>query len=303
MALHGRSVKGPTGGFARVRGDPAAGVEDGRMRFLRPAPWLALLLAVAVLAGASALVVRTAGDAGTGGSVGGPVPSTTPAAPIPGLAATASARTRREMALLSMRREPLYRGSERMALVALTFDDGPGPDTMRILSTLNRLRVPGTFFVVGRQLEGRERALRAIAAHGDEIGVHSWSHPDLTTLTPARVRSELLGTRNAIRRLAGTEPVLYRPPYGAVDRRVMAAVGAARMVPVLWDADGDDWARGATPVRVSRTILSEVRPGSIILLHDGGGRRGVTVRALPRIVAGLRARGLEPVLVLSLIHI
>ena len=302
MALRDGSVKGPTGGFTPVRGDPAADVEDGRMRFLRPPPWLALLLTVAVLAGASALVVRTAGGTGTDAPLDGPVPATTPAAPIPGLAATAAARARREMALLSMRREAVYRGSERMDLVALTFDDGPGPDTMRILSALNRLRVPGTFFVIGRQLEGRERALRAIAAHGDEIGVHSWSHPDLTTLTPARVRSELVGTRNAIRRLAGVDPVLYRPPYGAVDRRVMAAVAAARMVPVLWDADGDDWAGGATPARVSRTILSEVRPGSIILLHDGGGRRGVTVRALPRIVAGLRARGLEPVLVSELLE-
>ena len=96
--------------------------------------------------------------------------------------------------------------------------------------------------------------------------------------------------------------MLYRPPYGAIDRRVMAAVGPARMVPVLWDADGDDWAAGATPGRVTRTILAEVRPGSIILLHDGGGRRGVTVRALPRIVAGLRARGLEPVLVSDLLE-
>lgn len=302
MAPRRGSVKSPTGGFRAVAGTPAAGVEDGPMRFPRPAPWLALLLALAALAGLSALVARTGGDGPPGAPVGTPAPSTTPAAPIPGLAATAAARTRREMALLSMRREPLYRGSERMALVALTFDDGPGRDTMRILSALNRLRVPGTFFVIGRQLEGRERELRAIAAHGDEIGVHSWSHPDLTTLPPARVRSELLGTRNAIRRAAAVDPALYRPPYGAIDRRVMAAVAPARMVPVLWDADGDDWAEDATAARVARTVLSEVRPGSIILLHDGGGRRGVTVRALPRIVAGLRARGLEPVLVSELLE-
>lgn len=273
------------------------------MRVPRPAPWIALLLALAALAGVSALVVRGGGDGdAAGGPVGAPAPSTTPATPIPGLAATAAARTRREMALLSMRREPLYRGSERMALVALTFDDGPGPDTLGILSALNRLGVPGTFFVIGRQLAGHGRQLRAIVAHGDEIGVHSWSHPDLTTLRPARVRAEILGTRNAIRLAAGVEPLLYRPPYGAIDRRVMAAVASARMPPVLWDVDGDDWARDATPARVARTVLAEVRPGSIILLHDGGGRRGVTVRALPRIVSGLRARGLEPVLVSDLLE-
>lgn len=270
------------------------------MRPPRPAPWLALLAALAVLAGVAAAVAGSGGD-GPARPVGAP-PATTPAEPIPGLNATAAERARRAIALLSMRAEPVYRGSERRALVALTFDDGPGADTMRILSALNRLRVPATFFVIGRQLAGRERELRAIVAHGDAIGVHSWSHPDLTTLRRARVRAELLGTRNAIRRLAGVDPVLYRPPYGAVDRRVMADVAAARMVPVLWDVDGEDWAEGATPRRVARTVLREVRPGSIILLHDGGGRRGVTARALPRIVAGLRARGLETVLVTDLLE-
>ena len=113
------------------------------MRPPRPAPWLALLLALAALAGVAALVARPGPEGPSGEGAGTPAPSTTPAAPIPGLAATAEARTRRAMALLSMRREPLYRGSERMALVALTFDDGPGADTMRILSALNRLDVRG----------------------------------------------------------------------------------------------------------------------------------------------------------------
>jgi peptidoglycan-N-acetylglucosamine deacetylase len=270
------------------------------MRTPRPAPWHALLAGIAVLAAAAAVLARTGGD-GAGGPVSAP-PVTAPAAPIPGLNATAAARTRHAMAVLSMRREAVYRGSERRALVALTFDDGPGADTLRTLSALNRLRVPATFFVIGRQLSARERELRAIVAHGDGIGVHSWSHPDLTALRPARVRAELIGTRNAIRRLAGVDPVLYRPPYGAVDRRVMAAVAPARMVPVLWDVDGEDWTEKATPRSVARTVLREVRPGSIILLHDGGGRRGVTVRALPRIVAGLRARGLEIVLVTDLLE-
>ncbi len=261
------------------------------MRTPTPAPWMALLAAVAVLAAVAAVVGRP-GDGGPDRPLAAP-PATVPARPVPGLEATAAARTRRAMAQLSMRREPVYRGSERRTLVALTFDDGPGTDTMRILQALTRLRVPATFFVIGRQIAGRERELRAVVAHGHAIGNHTWDHPDLTRLSRARVRSELLGTRNAIRAATGVDPVLYRPPYGAVDRRVMAAVAGARMVPVLWDVDGDDWADDATPARVARTVMREVRPGSIILLHDGGGRRGVTVRALPRIVAGLRARHLE----------
>ena len=218
MAPSHGSVKGPTGGFERPAGTRPQASKMIEMRLPRPAPWLVLLLTVAALAGASAIVGPLGRDGPPEEGPSTPIASTTPAAPVPGPAATPETRARREMARLSMRQEPLYRGSERMALVALTFDDGPGVDTMRILLALNQLHVPATFFVIGRQLEGRERELRAIVAHGDEVGVHSWSHPDLTSLSPARVRAELLGTRNAVRRLAGVDPVLYRPPYGAIDR-------------------------------------------------------------------------------------
>ncbi len=271
------------------------------MRSRRPAPWLLLLIALATLAGASALMVRGGGSP-RGPAASRPETARAPGAAAPGPAESGEARTRRAMALLSRRAEPVYRGSERKPLVALTFDDGPGPGTMRILSTLNRLGVPGTFFVIGRQIDGRERELRALVAHGHVVAVHAWNHPDLTTLPRARVRAELLGTRNVLARVTGLAPVLYRPPYGAVDRRVIAAVAGARMVPVLWDADGGDWEEGATAARIARVILAEARPGSIILLHDGGGGRGATARALPRIVAGLRARGLRPVRVTELLE-
>ena len=102
--------------------------------------------------------------------------------------------------------------------------------------------------------------------HGDEIAVHTWDHPDLTTLSNARIRSELLETRDAIRKGVGVDPALYRPPYGAVNDRVVAAIASARMVPVLWDADGDDWVAGITAAEISRRVLANVRPGSIILL-------------------------------------
>jgi peptidoglycan-N-acetylglucosamine deacetylase len=268
----------------------------------RPRLWLLALGALVALVGLSVLVVRLGGGAsqasgrGVLRSVGGvPAPDLSPAA----------ARARREraaMAAISMWRQPVYRGSERRRLVALTFDDGPGPDTMRILGTLNRLGVPATFFVVGRQIAGHERELAAVVAHGGAIGVHTWDHRDLTRLRPAQVRAEVLGTRNAIRAAAGSDPALYRPPYGAVDAHVMADVAAGRMVPVLWDCDGEDWREDATPRSVARAILREVRPGSIILLHDGGGRRVVTARALPAIVRGLRARHLTPVLVTDLLR-
>jgi peptidoglycan-N-acetylglucosamine deacetylase len=257
----------------------------------RPRLWLLALGALVALVGLSVLVARLGGGASRASgqavlrSVGGePAPALSPAA----------ARARREraaMAAISRWRQPVYRGSERRRLVALTFDDGPGPDTMRILGTLNRLGVPATFFVIGRQIAGHERELAAIVAHGGEVGVHTWDHPDLTGQRPAQVRAEVLGTRDAIRAAAGSDPALYRPPYGAVDAHVMADVAAARMVPVLWDCDGEDWREDATPRSVARAILREVRPGSIVLLHDGGGDRSQTAEALPAVIEGLLERG------------
>ena len=82
----------------------------------------------------------------------------------------------------------------------------------------------------------------------------------------------------------------------------MDAVASARMVPVLWDADGDDWAPGISAAEISRRILAGVRPGSIILLHDGGGPRNQTVKAIPLILKGLKKRGLKPVTVSELLE-
>lgn len=257
-------------------------------RIPRPAPWLGLLVGLVLLTGVAVLVTRM----GDGGDSGAPAPVvTTP--PLDPAAARAAAR-RRALAQIAMWRQPVYRGAGSSRLVGLSFDDGPAPTTMRILGELNRLGVNATFFVIGRQVSGNERELRAIVAHGNEVAVHTWDHPDLTTLTAAGVRRQLVRTRDAIRAATGDDPGLYRPPYGAIDDRVVSAVAPARMVPVLWDADGDDWT-GIGARQISRRVLAEVHPGAIILLHDGGGMRGATAAALPAIVRGLRARGLTPV--------
>ncbi|MGD9694473.1 MAG: polysaccharide deacetylase family protein [Thermoleophilia bacterium] len=268
----------------------------------RPPLWGWLLAGLAALAVAAALIVRATGDGGSPGPAGAltaTAPATAPVAPSP----PPVSAERRAMAELSLRGTPIYRGSERRKLVALTFDDGPGRETTDVIGQLARLRVPATFFVIGRQIAGRESELRAMVAHGHEVGVHTWSHPDLTTLKRPRVRSEVLGTRNLIRRVTGVDPGLLRPPYGAVDRAVLDDIASERMVAALWDVDALDWHADAGPGKIAATVLREVRPGSIILMHDGPvGRPGATVRALPRIVRGLRARGLEPVTVSELLR-
>ena len=261
-------------------------------RFPRPAPWLGLLVGLVLLVAIAALISQLSSrdDAAAGGS---PVlPVSTEAPPDP--AELAAAARRRALAQIALLRDPVYRGGADAKLVGLSFDDGPAPSTMAVLAALNRLDVHATFFVIGRQVKGNEKELNAILAHGNELAVHTWDHPDLTTLGTEGVRDQILNTRDAIREATGVDPGLYRPPYGAIDDRVVRAVASTRMVPVLWDADGDDWT-GIAAAEISRRVLAEAHPGAIILLHDGGGMRGQTVKAIPLIVRGLRARGLTPV--------
>jgi peptidoglycan/xylan/chitin deacetylase (PgdA/CDA1 family) len=175
--------------------------------------------------------------------------------------------------------------------VRLTFDDGPNPAaTPKILDTLSRYGVATTFFVVGRAAAAYPAIVRREKREGHAVGNHSWDHADLTRLTSAQVESELRRTDDVIRQDTGTTPTQWRPPYGARNAAVEAAakrVGLTTMV--LWTVDPRDWADPpATTVR--DRVLGAVRPGSVVLLHDGTGAN--TAAALPMILDGLAARGL-----------
>jgi len=175
--------------------------------------------------------------------------------------------------------------------VALTFDDGPTELTAGLLSVLERYRAKATFFVIGRKIDAYRQSLAAVAAAGDEVGNHSWSHPLLTTLTPAALDQELSDTSDAIRSVTGVAPWLMRPPEGARNAAVEAAITRHGMIEALWNVDPSDW--GTTDAgEVARKVLAAVTPGAIIVLHDG---HRSTLAALPSILDGLRARGLQPV--------
>jgi len=198
-------------------------------------------------------------------------------------------------ALVSVRYVPIGRAA-RPPRVALTFDDGPWPGTTRaVLGVLRRMHVRATFFVVGSRVERAPGLVRAIARDGHAIGNHSWSHPmrpAFRRLSPARLRGELERTNEALAHL-GVEPALFRPPGGSVDGRVVATALQLGMRTVLWDVDPEDWAGGRSPAALAAAVLREVRPGSIVLLHDGGGDGWTTARALPAIVRGIRRMGLR----------
>ncbi|MEA2300800.1 MAG: peptidoglycan-N-acetylglucosamine deacetylase [Solirubrobacteraceae bacterium] len=181
-----------------------------------------------------------------------------------------------------------YNGPRSKRVVALTFDDGPWTDTPAFVGVLERERVPGTFFMIGRQVAGHGALLERELADGDALGNHTYTHPPLTRTGDAV--TQLAETTAAIDRAAGYRPCVFRPPYGDENPGVVAAALAQGMSTIVWDVDPSDYARPGTPAIVDR-ILSAARSGSIILMHDGGGPRGQTLAALPRVIAGLRARG------------
>ncbi|MEU1391112.1 MULTISPECIES: polysaccharide deacetylase family protein [unclassified Nonomuraea] len=172
----------------------------------------------------------------------------------------------------------------KVKCVALTFDDGPGPYTGTLLRHLAKYRAHATFFVVGRNVGAHPDVVRRTVEAGHELGNHTWSHPDLTRLSPAAIRSQLARTDQAVKSAAGVVPGLVRPPYGATDRDVRRQ---AHRPLVLWSVDTLDW-RYRDSARVARVSLKRVRPGSVILFHD---IHPTTVKAVPRVLKGLSARG------------
>jgi peptidoglycan/xylan/chitin deacetylase (PgdA/CDA1 family) len=182
--------------------------------------------------------------------------------------------------------------------VALTFDDGPWPgSTRRILAILRRFHAHATFFMVGAQAARYPELVRKVAAGGNEIGNHSFSHPiTLRSASPATVTDELARTNTVLTR-DGATPTLFRPPGGWFDDHLVQAARREGMRLVTWSVDPDDWKSDVTWKQIRDSVLTNVRPGSIVLLHDGGGDAGHTIRALPAIIRGIRQEGLRLVLV------
>ncbi len=176
--------------------------------------------------------------------------------------------------------------------VALTFDDGPGPDTPAVLAALKKAGVPATFFVLGGNVQANPDTLRQVVASGNEVGVHTWDHKDLTRLKPAEQKAEIERTAGEILAATGVASRLFRAPYGSVNPQVLKQAENAKLLSVLWDVDTVDWTRPSTD-QIVQTAVSQARPGSIILLHDGGGDRAATVAAVPKIIKELRAKGYE----------
>ncbi|HEY4280992.1 MAG TPA: polysaccharide deacetylase family protein [Conexibacter sp.] len=181
-------------------------------------------------------------------------------------------------------------GGRETREIALTFDDGPGEYTERVLATLRRYSVPATFFEVGREVPGFPQSVQALTDAGMTIGDHSQDHPDFTTLSQRDQTAEIDDAARAIQGTGAAAPRLFRPPYGAFNQTTRQLLAQRRMLAVLWSVDSEDYTRPGVD-QIVHNVVPAVFPGAIILMHDGGGDRSETVGALEQIIPELKRQG------------
>ncbi|MFI0512005.1 polysaccharide deacetylase family protein [Streptomyces sp. WSLK1-5] len=187
-----------------------------------------------------------------------------------------------------VRHEPLLKVSGRGRTMVLTFDDGPDPRyTPHILDTLAEYDVRAMFFVCGEMAVDNQGLLARMSDEGHVVGNHTWSHPLLTRLTRARIRSEMERTCDVIEDGYGERPEWFRAPYGAWNRAAFQLGAELGMEPLAWSVDTLDWTTPGTRRIVGR-VESGAAPGVVVLSHDAGGDRSQSVRALrdylPRLI-------------------
>ena len=230
--------------------------------------------------------------------VTGPPPAPAPPAaarPAPRVLPAASAQ-RAELARLRRADRPVYCGGDRRRLVALTFDDGPGPYTRLALKELRAAHAHATFFLVGRSFRAFPR--RPLEEkHVGALGDHTATHAFLPALTAGAMRRQLAAGQHAAQHAAGIAVRLFRPPYGSFTPAVTAAARHLGMVEVLWSVDSGDSLSGDFHVLAAR-MRRAIRPGAIVLMHEN---RGQTIRALRSILPWLRRHRLRAVSVPELL--
>ena len=194
--------------------------------------------------------------------------------------------------------------------IALTFDDGPDPVyTPLILKALSVAKVPATFFIIGSNAQMHPELLRQMISEGHEIGNHTFTHPNISSISPRQFQFELSATQHLLASEVGRHSILFRPPYAidaepeTIDQvRPLEFAAKEGYVSVGMQIDPNDWQRPGTDEIVKRVIdAAERGEGNIVLLHDSGGDRTQTIEAIPRIVEELRKRGFEFVSVAQLL--
>lgn len=190
--------------------------------------------------------------------------------------------------------------------IALTFDDAPDLKfTPQVLDILKKYHVQATFFILGVQAEKHPEIVKRIASEGHVIGNHSFSHRLFTKLDDEAFQHQIVRTQNTLQRLIGYNPKLIRPPYGEISENQLLWTSEHGYLVVNWNVDSMDWKELKEP-QVTSNILKNIRSGSIVLQHSGGGASqdlSGTVRALPKIIERLQAQGYRLVTLPELLNV
>lgn len=200
-------------------------------------------------------------------------------------------------------------GGQNTKKIALTFDDGPDPEyTPQILKILDQYQVSATFFILGLNASLHPEIVKDIVRQGSEIGNHTYTHPDITSISQEQFRLELDSTERVIEGVLGRKALLFRPPYAEDSEPANPEEVAPLLLTrdlgyytVGMHIDPKDW-QGRKAEDIAQKVIAQVKAGrgNIVLLHDAGGNREETVKALPLIIEGLRADGFEMVAVSGL---
>ncbi|MBO1060464.1 MAG: polysaccharide deacetylase family protein [Aphanizomenon flos-aquae CP01] len=186
-------------------------------------------------------------------------------------------------------------------VIALTFDDGPWPNTTaKVLDILKKNRIKSTFFVVGQNVKNYPDLTKQIVADGHVIANHTWHHW-YHHMNAQAAAYEVANTGDIIYQTTGVRTRLFRPPGGIMNNGVAAYAKNNKYAVIMWSADSMDYSRPAVP-RLMNNIFREAKPGGIVLMHDGGGDRSHTVKALPEIISRFRKQGYEFVTVPELLE-
>ncbi len=183
--------------------------------------------------------------------------------------------------------------SAQTKMIALTFDDGPWPgQTKEIVGILQKNGVVATFFEIGQQARSQPALSRMVTDAGMAVENHSETHPNLAHLSSSAVASQIDRAQKDITKASGKRPTFFRPPGGNVAKAMYPVLAKNGMKWVQWDIDTEDWKRPPAATITAR-VVNGARPGAVVLMHDGGGDRSNTVKALPSIIKKLKALGYE----------
>lgn len=185
--------------------------------------------------------------------------------------------------------------------IALTFDDGPHPKyTPQILDILREYNVPATFFTVGENVEAYPELVQRCITEGHEIANHTYTHRDLSKSNASQINREITATESALWECGEIRPKLLRPPGGLYGRRVLSVAAELDYTVVLWNIDTRDWAH-TPPKMIAEKVMSSVKGGDIVLMHDFIGKDSPTPDALQLIIPKLQKNGYRFVTVSELL--